>query len=125
PGAPTAQTGCSKSPTFSRRGAAAAGPAPKARSSSSANASLVTKLRDEALLRLLIGSPAQELGPMSDPLAGDVVEIHLADELRPQPRPDELLVRLPAARLGRGALARSVRLDQLDQLALLLGPEAQ
>ena len=58
---------------------------------------------------------------MAYAVAGDVVEGDLDDELGAQPLPDELLVGLPAARLAGAALAGPVRLEQVDQLALLLG----
>ena len=54
-------------------------------------------------------------------LPGDVVEGDLDDELGAQALPDELLVGLPAARLARAPLAGAVGLEQLQQLALLLG----
>ena len=53
--------------------------------------------------RALVLAPAQELRPVPDAVARDVVEGDLADQLGAQPLPDELLVRLPAltARPGR------------------------
>src|SRR3954454_23349291 len=81
---------------------------------------LVAQLCGEAFLRVLVGAPAQELSPVTNPVAGDVVERHLANQLRPQSFPYELLIRFPAARLARSPLAGAMRLEQVDQLALLL-----
>ena len=61
---------------------------------------------------------------MADPLPGDVVESHLANELGPQSLPYEFLVGLPAARLTGSALVGAIRLQQLDQLPLLARLEA-
>src|SRR5205807_40579 len=57
------------------------------------------KLLHPALPRSLVVAPAHELRAVADPVAGDVVERHLADQLGPQPIPGELLVGFPAARL--------------------------
>src|SRR3954453_5391212 len=84
------------------------------------NVGLSPELVDQALVRILVGAPAHEARAVADPVAGDVVERDLADELRPQPLPDELLVGLPATRLARGAPVRPVRLELVDQLTLLL-----
>src|SRR6185436_15547399 len=83
------------------------------------------QLRDMAFARVLVVPPAQQLGSVADALAGYVIERHLHDQLRPQSLPDELLVGLPAARLARAALARPVRLQLAEQLALLLRLEAR
>src|SRR5215210_139465 len=76
-----------------------------------------------ALAGVLVVAPADELGAVAYSVAGDVVEADLHDQLGSKSLPDELLLGLPAARLARAALAGPVGLQQLDQLALLLGPE--
>src|SRR3954465_12276934 len=86
---------------------------------------LRAKLFHSALPRLLVGPPALELGAVAYAVAADVIEGDLDDELRSQSLPDELLVRLPAAGLAGAALAGHVRLQGVDQLALLLGREAR
>src|SRR3954454_12518199 len=89
------------------------------------NVGLSPELVDQALVRVLVRAPAQEARAVPDAVAGDVVEGDLADELRPQPLPDQLLVRLPAARLAGAALVGAVGLELSDQLALLLRLEAR
>src|SRR4051794_23373764 len=78
-----------------------------------------------AFTRILVGPPAHEARAMADPLPCDVLERDLAHELGPQPLPDQLLVGLPAARLALAALVGAVRLELVDQLALLLRLEAR
>src|SRR4051794_4943310 len=73
-----------------------------------------------AFARVLVVPPAQELRPVSDALAGYVIERHLYNQLRTKALPHELLVRLPPARLPGAALTRSVGLELRQQLALLL-----
>src|SRR5215218_858691 len=85
---------------------------------------LLAELRDEAVLGRFVLPPAQELGAVADAAARDVVEGHLADELGAEALPDELLLGLPAARLAGAPLVGAVRLEQLEQLALLSRPEA-
>src|SRR4051794_36024977 len=81
------------------------------------------QLLHQALARLLVVAPAKEPRAVADAVAGDVVEGDLADELGPQPLPDELLVGLPAARLARALLVGPVGLEDAEQLALLLRGE--
>src|SRR5919109_1288503 len=112
------------------RPCACAGPADHAIATHAASATRngrtsLPQLGDLALPRLLVRPPSDELRSVADSAAGDVVEGHLADELRAQPLPDQLLLRLPAAWLARAALVRAVGLEQLEQLALLLRPEAR
>src|ERR671925_398545 len=112
------------------RPCACAGPADHAIATHAASArrngrTSLPQLRDLALPRLLVRPPSEELRSVADSAAGDVVEGHLAHELRAQALPDQLLLRLPAARLARAALVRAVGLEQLEQLALLLRPEAR
>src|SRR5439155_7550260 len=85
----------------------------------------LAQLVELALLRRLVVAPALELRSVADAVARDVVELDLADELRSQPLPHELLLRLPAARLAGAALAGAVRLEQLEQLSLLRRVEAR
>src|SRR3954451_23553008 len=61
---------------------------------------------------------------MADAYAAGVVEGHLDHELGAQLDPRELAPLRPARRLAAAALARLIRLERRDQLALLLGPEA-
>src|SRR4051794_8434999 len=82
------------------------------------------ELVHRALARLLVLAPALELRPVADAVARDVVERDLAHELRPEPLPHELLVGLPAGRLARAPLPGAVRLEEAEQLALLLRLEA-
>src|SRR5918992_2093023 len=83
------------------------------------------QLRQHALAGLLVRPPSGELRPVADPVTCYVVELDLAYQLGPEALPHELLLRLPPARLARAALARPVRLQQLQQLPLLLRPEAR
>src|SRR4051794_2628392 len=83
------------------------------------------QLLQRALARLLVLAPAHELRAVADAVARDVIEVHLDHELRTQALPDELLVRLPAARLAAAALAGPVGLEETDELALLLRLEAR
>src|SRR4051794_23141696 len=139
PGAAVARTGESKSvATVVACTAAWAAPGSRAAVVSSANRASVharrgditwryTQLRAEllhtALVRVLIGAPALELGAVAYAVAADVIEGDLDDQLRSQPLPDELLVGLPAAGLAGAALVGPVGLQRLDELALLLGGE--
>src|SRR3954453_19415545 len=82
------------------------------------------ELVHRALARLLVLAPALELRPMAYAVARDVVERDLAHELGPEPLPHELLVGLPAGRLPRAPLPGAVRLEEAEQLALLLRLEA-
>ena len=75
-------------------------------------------------LRLLVVAPADDLRAVADAPVGDVVEGDLDDQLRPQVDPLEVAVGRPAAGVGRAALAGRVRLEDRDQLALLLGLQA-
>src|SRR3954453_13836843 len=81
------------------------------------------QLLQRALARLLVLAPAHELGPVPDPVARDVVEVDLDDQLWAQALPDELFLRLPAARLAAAAFAGPVGLEDLEELPLLLGLE--
>src|SRR5687767_5624617 len=76
-----------------------------------------------ALARILVVAPADELRAVAYAVTGDVVEADLDNELGAEALPDQLLLGLPAARLARAALAGAVRLEQAEQLPLLLGAE--
>src|SRR5919206_1865778 len=78
------------------------------------------QLVHRALARFLVVAPALEPGSVADAVPGDVVERDLAHELGPQALPYELFVRLPARRLARAPLPRAVRLEETQELALLL-----
>src|SRR4051812_1057732 len=93
---------------------------PPARGGSSA-----PQLLQRALPRLLVLTPAHELRAVADAVARDVVEVHFDHQLGTQSLPHELLVGLPAARLAAAALAGPVRLEETDELTLLLGLEAR
>src|SRR4051794_36456965 len=84
-----------------------------------------SELLHRALTRLFVLAPANELGAVADAVARDVVKVDLDHEFGPQPLPHELLVGLPATRLAAAALAGAVRLEEADQLTLLLGGEAR
>src|SRR5258706_16005557 len=64
-----------------------------------------------ALVRVLVVAPADELGAVADAVPGDVVEVHLDDQLRSQALPHQLLIGLPAAPLAPAALAGPVRAE--------------
>src|SRR2546423_13110385 len=83
-----------------------------------------SQLFQRALARVLVIAPAHELRTVADAVACDVVERDLADELGPQPLPDQLLVRLPAARPPAAAPEGPGRLPGRGPPALLLGPGA-
>jgi hypothetical protein len=69
-----------------------------------------------AILRRLVGTPAQELGAVPETRALHVVERHLAHALGPQRLPAQVLAAIPAA--GRAGNALSFRI----RLFLRLGP---
>src|SRR6478609_199440 len=77
------------------------------------------QLRDRALPRRLVLAPPEQLRPVADALAADLLERDLDDQLGSQRDPLQLLVALPAARVGAAALARLVRRQPLAQRALL------
>src|SRR5260221_6315041 len=83
---------------------------------------LAAQLIEGALARFLVVAKAHEPRPVADPIPRDVVELHLHHQLRPEPLPDQLLVRLPAARLAASALAPPVPLPEADQLSPLPCP---
>ena len=90
-----AATARRRAPTPARRGAA---PRP-----GSTRALRRLDLRPRALLRLLVGAQAQEARPVPEAVALELVVAHLADELRADRHPVELLARRPAALPARDA----------------------
>src|SRR5215207_1769585 len=85
---------------------------------------LLIELVHRARLGRLVVAPALDLGAVADAPVGDVVEGDLDDELGANRDPFELTALRPAARLAAAALARLVRSEEVDELALLLGGEA-
>src|SRR5215213_386791 len=77
------------------------------------------QLLHRALARRLVLAPALQLRAMADAPAADVVEGDLDDQLGPQRDPLQLLVALPAARVGTAALAARIHAESVDQLASL------
>src|SRR5579859_4967596 len=58
-------------------------------------------LLEDALARRLVRTPAQELGAVAEASPGEVVVLHLTDELRLEPEPFLLDTLVPAARPAR------------------------
>ena len=71
-------------------------------------AGLLLHLLEGALLRRLVGPPAQELGAVAEAAAGDVVVAHLDDELGPERHPFGRALGRPAARAA-GRVAGEAR----------------
>src|SRR6185312_4971536 len=80
---------------------------------------LSAQLCESAIARILVLAPAPQLGAVTDAASGDVVEVDLHDELRPQSDPLQIAPGAPAARVGRAALARLVRREEPHQPPLL------
>src|SRR3954452_2325734 len=61
-----------------------------------------------ALARGLVGAPADELGPVAETIAGDVVVAHLDDELGLERRPLAAAFGGPAAGAARGVAGEAL-----------------
>src|ERR1044072_4152979 len=74
------------------------------------------QLLGRALPRRLVVPPAQQLRAVTDAAAAHVVERDLDHQLGPQRDPLQLLVALPAARVGAARLAAGLRRHSVDPL---------